>query len=341
MSLGRVNQRAKLPRLKAVLLEQVFCALSRILPHLMMNGHISKIIMKISMAAFLLLLECHMVICQEDALEECKTTFNLAKVNDSFSDEDIFSVVNNSELPDCVSRCYRHTRCVGVRFAPSTGQCHMYAAYQTQSTGTGTSGDKYYIMKPKCGSPNSTKPYVYRRQDIITTTYLCDDGKAFLGTNDTLLCVYPSYVWTTESGTCIGEAAPIRFDGSYLHPLNSSFSFTGTPTGSGFEVVFVTPSSDYPLKIYVNIPQQSVFRQIYNASIWYPGEGDLDSPFPFDLGSKFTMEIISTALEFQCKVNGEMLFTFLHRLPRDSVQSIKFFSSVIGERILLKPNIQN
>ncbi|XP_067679735.1 uncharacterized protein [Haliotis asinina] len=292
--------------------------------------------MAFQVLTFLLLFECMIVVCGYSP-HECKTSFNLARVNESLSSKDIISIVNTSDPLDCVSRCFRNSRCVGARFVTSSGQCEMYTIYKTQTAkDKDTSGAKDYIMEAKCGSPNATLSSIYRREGIIATKYSCGYGKAFLGTNDTLACVPPSSSWTTAAGTCIDENTPIRFSGTYLHPVDSGFTVAGTPNGDMFDVVFVTPSSDYPLKMSVNIPELSVFRQIYNSSIWTLAGTDLASPFPFEMEQMFTMEILSTAAEFQCKVNGKMLFTSRHLLPRDSMEEIKIFGLVIIEKILLK-----
>ncbi|XP_046376887.1 uncharacterized protein LOC124149386 [Haliotis rufescens] len=275
------------------------------------------------------------VVCQISGLQECKTFFNLADETDSFSSTDILSVVNNSELLDCVSRCFRHTRCVGVRFAPSTGQCHMYATYQTQTTtGTGTTGDKYYIIKHLCGSPTPSLPSTYWRNDVIATSSACNDTTAFVGTSAAIFCVPGSSVWTQANGTCVNKTSPVSISGAHLHTVDSGFSLVATPTAATFDVTFIAGNGNYLLKIAVKIDLTKVNRNSRVSSSWQTSETPLAAPFPFQVDKMFTMDILSSESGFQCKVDGVTLFTFQHRLPRDSLDTIKITNVNIKTIIL-------
>ncbi|XP_048255269.1 uncharacterized protein LOC125381941 [Haliotis rufescens] len=211
----------------------------------------------------------------------------------------------------------------------------MYAAYQTQTTtGTGTTGDKYYVMKRGCGSPNPSQSFVYRREGGLAATAVCSGTKAFLGINTTVWCLSPSSTWAPAPGKCV-STNPLRVSGTYIHALDSGLSFVGTPTGNVFRIYFVTANEDYSLMIKVIIDQLTVERNSRVSSTWQGKESDLVSTFPFEIAKEFTMDIFSAATEFQCMVNGAMLFTFQHRLPRDSVDLVKIFSGANIEQVLL------
>ncbi|XP_046583041.1 uncharacterized protein LOC124290379 [Haliotis rubra] len=276
------------------------------------------------------------VVCLVSGLQDCKTFFNLADVTDNFTTADTISVVNNSEPLDCVSRCFRHSRCVGARFVANSGQCEMYAAYKTHTaTGTGSSGDKYYIMEAHCGSPAPSLPTSYWRNDVIATTSPCNDTTAFLGTSATIFCFPGSSVWTQANGTCVDKASPVSLSGAYLHPVDSGFSLVATPTSATFDVTFIAGNGDYLLKIAVKIDQTKVNRNSRVSSSWQTSETALIFPFPFAVDKMFIMDILSSESEFKCKIDGETLFTFQHRLQRDSLETIKIVDVNIKSIILI------
>ncbi|XP_071119439.1 uncharacterized protein [Haliotis cracherodii] len=297
----------------------------------MMKRHPIKSFMQIS--TLIMFKYLVYVCCQNRERQYNEALFKLADSSNSFSSEDILYVRNTSKYPRCVTHCLQHTRCVGVRFAPSTGQCHMYAAYQT-TTGTGTTGDKYYIMEGGCGSLNPSQSFVYWREDGLAAKAVCNGTQAFLGINTTVWCFPTSQTWTPAPGKCV-STTPLLVSGKYIHALDSGLSFVGTPTENVFSIFFATANGDYALKIKVLIDQLTVARKCRFASNWQESESDLMFPFPFEMAKKFTMDIVSTATEFQCKVNGAMLFTFQHRLPRDSVDIIRIFAGVNFEKVLL------
>ncbi|XP_067679733.1 uncharacterized protein [Haliotis asinina] len=275
------------------------------------------------------------VVCLVSGFQECKTFFKLADVTDSFTSADIISVVNNSESLDCVSRCFRHSKCVGARFVANSGQCEMYAAYKTRTaTGTGSGGDKYYIMEALCGHPTPSLPTSYWRNDVIATTSTCNDTTAFLGTSATMFCFPGSSVWTQPNGTCIEQTSPVSLSGAYLHPVDSGFSLVATPTTTSFAVTFIAGNGDYLLKIAVKIDTSKVNRNSRVSSSWQTSETALLFPFPFAVDKMFTMDILSSESEFKCNIDGETLFTFQHRLQRDSLETIKIFDVNVKSIIL-------
>lgn len=66
-----------------------------------------------------------------------------------------------------------------------------------------------------------------------------------------------------------------------------------------FTIYFTTANGDYALKIRVLIDQLAVVRMYHVASTWHWNGSDSLSPFPFEMAKKFTMDIVSTATEFQ------------------------------------------
>ncbi|XP_067679737.1 uncharacterized protein [Haliotis asinina] len=294
------------------------------------EGHQIKSIMKISKVILFEYLV--FVYCQY-----CERPYNEAhfkQADSSFKFSDVLLVQNTPKSLHCLNKCLLHTRCVGARFVAISGQCHMYAAYQTKTTaGTRTSGDKYYIMEGECGSQNPSQSFIYWRECVLASTTVCSSTEAFLGRNTSVWCIPGPPTWTPAPGGCI-NTNPIRMKGTYIHPLDSGVSFVGTPNENMFRVYFVTASGDYLLRLNVIIDQQSVTRSFRNNSVYQGRETNLVSGFPFEMTKKFTMDIISTATEFLCKVNGATLFTYQHRLPRDSVDSIKVFKVNI-EKVLL------
>ncbi|XP_067678113.1 uncharacterized protein [Haliotis asinina] len=294
-----------------------------------MKGHQIKSMMKISKVILFEYLV--FVYCQY-----CERPYNEAhfkQADSSYNFSDVLLVQHTPKALHCVNMCLQHTRCVGVRFVANSGQCDMYATYQTKTTaGTRASGDKYYIMEGDCGSPNPSQSFIYWRECVIAGTIVCNSTKAFLGRNTTVWCIGP-LTWTPAPGKCI-NTNPIRMKGTYIHPLDSGVSFVGTPNENLFRVFFVTASEDYLLRMTVIIDEQSVTRSSRNNSVYQGRETNLVSGFPFEMTKKFTMDIISTATEFLCKVNGATLFTYQHRLPRDSVDTIKVFNVNI-EKVLL------
>ncbi|XP_067679563.1 uncharacterized protein [Haliotis asinina] len=230
--------------------------------------------------------------------------------------------------------CLQQTRCVGARFVASSGKCDMYATYQTKTTaGTRASGDKYYIMEGECDPPNTNQAFIYRRECMLASTIVCSSTKVFLGRNTTVWCIPGPPTWTPAPGECI-KTDPIRFKGTHMNSLDSGVSLVGTPNENRFSIYFATASEDYLLKIIVIIDQRIVRRICRVSSVWQNTETNLVSPFPFEMTKTFTMDIISTATEFLCKVNGATLFTYQHLLPRDSVEDIKIFE-VNTEKIFL------
>ncbi|XP_046583040.1 uncharacterized protein LOC124290377 [Haliotis rubra] len=295
-----------------------------------MKGHPIKSMVQISKV---IMFECLVYVCCQD----CERPYNEAhfkQADSSYNFSDVLLVQHTSKPLHCVNMCLLHTRCVGARFVSSSGQCNLYAAYQTQTTtGMRASGDKYYIMEGECGPPNTYQSFIYWRACLLASTTVCSSTKAFLGINTTVWCIPGPPTWTPAPGKCI-NTNPIRMKGTYLHPLDSGVSFVGTPNENMFRVYFITASDDYLLRLTVIIDQQSVLRSFRENSVYQGLETNLVSPFPFEMTKKFTMDIISTATEYLCKVNGATLFIYQHRLPRDSVDDIKVFNVNI-EKVLL------
>ncbi|XP_046583039.1 uncharacterized protein LOC124290376 [Haliotis rubra] len=266
----------------------------------MTKGHPIKNMMQISkviMFQYLVYVYCQY--CERPYSEA-----HFKQADSSYNFSDVLLVQHTSKPLHCVNMCLLHTRCVGARFVTSSGQCHMYAAYQTKTTaGTRASGDKYYIIEGECSPPNTYQSFIYWRECMVAITTVCSSTKAFLGYNTTVWCIPGPPTWTPAPGKCV-NTNPLRMKGTYILPLDSGVSFVGTPNENTFSVYFITASDDYLLKITVTIDQQIIQRRCRSNSVWQEIETNLISPFPFEMTKKFTMDIISTATEFLCKVNG-------------------------------------